>query len=167
MPYRSGGVWEEEYLGLSPSLLDILSCCLPCLLLLPSPLATFRRAKGHKGQSRTARNWGVLNNARVFLALLTLLLGVIFRLLLALSSNFCHTDIVLLGVSFFTFLLGIGNLLSTILCKRVTSVTQTFLWSIIFLYNIPHLIRGIKDLSLPLFLLHLTLQIVTAILVFL
>ena len=109
VPYRSGGVWEEEYLGLSPSLLHILSCCLPCLLLLPSPLATFRRAKGHKGQSRTARNWGVLNNARVFLALLTLLLGVIFRLLLALSSNFCHTDIVLLGVSFFTFLLGIGK----------------------------------------------------------
>lgn len=148
---------------MSSSLLDCLSSCLPCfVLLLSCPfLISGNRWRGRK----RGESWGVINNTRIFLALLTLLFTVILRLLLVLSSSLCTTDILLLCTSLLTLLLGLGHHLSVLLSNQVTSVTITFFWLLSFLCNLPHMVKGITfSLPFPLLLFPLTIQVLTGLL---
>ena len=157
---RQGAFWHLW--GVSPLLLDALTTSLPyLLLLLSSPLLLTSATSTKYGGP-----WGWLNNLRAALALATLLLNVIFRLLLALSSSLCGPDLILLGVSFLSLILGIGSLLRVILLRHVTSKVQAFMWISVFLCNLPHFISGTNDSSSSeLFILPLLLQLLSGLLI--
>lgn len=128
--------------------LGTITACLPLVILvvfIPKTLLTLKKKKKDNLNNEKKRvSWGVVNNIRLLLALLVLVINVVFRLLLALDSGLCFHDIILLAVTFATLVLGIGHLLAVILLHQVTSVTQIIFWASISACNIPHLLDALQ-----------------------
>ena len=163
-------LWPElaiSTLDALPLDLETITACLPLAVLvfsIPMKLLANKKKVTSFSERKKRGSWGVVNNIRLLLALLVLAINVIFRLLLALDSSFCPHDIILLGVSFFTLVLGIGDLLAVLLQHQVTSVTQIVFWMSISLCNIPHILDSIHPqtkFDSPVFFLPVVIQIIT------
>ena len=146
--------------------LDTITVCLPLFVSILITLLTFKKKTKILNDEKKRVSWGVVNNVRLLLALLALVSNVIFRLLLLLDSAFCFHDIILLALAFFTFVLGIGDLLAVVLLHRVTSMTQILFWTSISACNVPHLLTAVhlNQIVTGAFILSLLVQLLAFVL---
>ena len=165
---KNGTLWDTGILGISPCTLDIVAASLPMLVLIlafPAIMLKIRRKVGDKCDS--TKKWTLVNNLRLAITFVTLILTALFRLFVSIDSGWCKLDLVLLVFSILNIVFCTGNCILLISQRFPSSKTQFFFWLSSSVCNITYLIAGFQDLEYVgdyKFILPFTIQVLSSVL---